>query len=96
MLLVPKKSCDEKKKWRMVIDYRKVNDALQDDRFELGNIEEIIDSLAKYFTHLDLSQGYYQCEIDPKSRPITAFSTASGKFQMTRLPMGLKISPSTF
>lgn len=98
MLLVPKKSCNDRKKWRMVIDYRKVNNALQDDRFELGNIEEIIDSLAgaKYFTHLDLSQGYYQCEIDPKSRPITAFSTASGQFQMTRLPMGLKISPATF
>lgn len=82
----------------MVIDYRKVNNSLQDDRFELGNIEDIIDSLAgaKYFTHLDLSQGYYQCEIDPKSRPITAFSTATGQFQMTRLPMGLKISPSTF
>lgn len=98
VLLVPKKSCNDDKKWRLVIDYRKVNNAIQNDRFELGNIEDIIDSLAgaKYFTHLDLSQGYYQCEIDSESRPITAFTTASGQFQMTRLPMGLKISPSTF
>ena len=98
LLLVPKKSTDDTKKWRLVIDYRKLNDALQDDKFPLPNIEEVIDSLsgAKYFSHLDLSQGYYQCEIKPEDRPITAFSTSQGQYQMTRLPMGLKVSPSTF
>lgn len=98
LLLVPKKSDNDSKKWRLVIDYRKVNTNLQDDKFPLPNIEEVIDSLAgsQYFTHLDLSQGYYQCELKPEDRPITAFATPSGQYQMTRLPMGLKTSPSSF
>lgn len=98
ILLVPKKSSNDTKKWRLVIDYRKVNQTLQDDKFPLPNIEEVINSLsgAKYFSHLDLSQGYYQCEIKPEDRPITAFTTPTGQFQMTRLPMGLKTSPSSF
>lgn len=98
LLLVPKKSTDDKRKWRLVVDYRKLNNALQDDKFPLPNIEEVIESLAgaKYFSHLDLSQGYYQCELKPEDRPVTAFSTNRGQYQMTRLPMGLKVSPSTF
>lgn len=98
ILLVPKKSAEDKKKWRLVVDYRKVNTVIEDDKFPLPNIDEIIDALsgAKYFTHLDLSQGYYQCSLRPEDRPVTAFSTPSGQYQMTRLPMGLKVSPSIF
>lgn len=98
ILLVPKKSSDDTKKWRLVIDYRKLNNVLEDDKFPLPNIEEIIDSLAgaTYFSHLDLSQGYYQCELKPEDRKVTAFSDGINQFQMTRLPMGLKVSPSTF
>lgn len=98
ILLVSKKSSEDTKKWRLVIDYRKVNTAVQDDKFPLPNIDEIIDALAeaRYFSHLDLSQGYYQCQLRPEDKPVTAFSTPSGQYQMTRLPMGLKISPSSF
>ena len=100
VLLVPKKADDKgDKKWRVVIDYRKVNQQIVDDKFPLPNINDILDSLGKavYFTALDLAQGYYQLEIDGNSRPITAFSIPGvGQFQMTKLPMGLKISPSAF
>ena len=98
ILLVPKKSSGDTKKWRLVIDYRKLNTVIEDDKFPLPNIDDIIDALAgaKYFSHLDLSQGYYQCQLRPEDRPVTAFSTPSGQYQMTRLPMGLKISPSVF
>lgn len=99
ILLVPKKSDDKNnKKWRLVIDYRKLNEVIQDDKFPLPNITEILDSLsgAIYFSHLDLSQSYYQCSLKPESRPITSFTTSTGQFQMKRLPMGLKISPSAF
>lgn len=99
ILLVPKKSDDKNnKKWRLVIDYRKLNGVIQDDKFPLPNIMEILDSLsgAIYFSHLDLSQSYYQCSLKPESRPITSFTTGTGQYQMKRLPMGLKISPSAF
>lgn len=99
ILIVPKKSNQgEPKKWRLVIDYRKVNLNIVDDKFPLPNITDIFDSLAGaiYFSHLDLAQGYYQLELDEESRKMTAFSTSEGQFQMKRLPMGLKISPSAF
>lgn len=99
ILMVPKKTkAGEPQKWRLVVDYRKLNLQLIDDKFPLPNITDIFDSLAGaiYFTHLDLAQGYYQVGLDPESRRVTGFSTPSGQYQMKRLPMGLKISPSAF
>lgn len=99
LLLVPKKlDRDGNKKYRVVIDYRKVNERIQDDKFPLPCITDILDSLggAIYFSHLDMSQGYYQVPLEENSRNITAFSTDRGQFRLSRLPMGLKISPSAF
>lgn len=100
ILIVPKKPDSSGiKKTRLVIDYRLVNQrALRDEKFPLPCIAEILDSLsgALYFSHLDLSQGYYQLELDKASRPYTAFTTNEGQYQMKRLPMGLKVSPSIF
>lgn len=99
ILLVPKKSDGSSKpKSRLVIDYRQLNNQLQDDKFPLPNITDILDRLgnAKFFSCLDLSQGYYQVSIKARDRPCTAFSTDQGHFQMKRLPMGVKIAPSAF
>lgn len=98
LLLVPKKSANNDKCWRIVLDYRLLNKSIRDEKFPLPNITEIFDSLsgAVYFSHLDLSQGYYQLELDPNSRQYTAFTTNRGQYQMKRLPMGLKTSPSSF
>lgn len=99
VLLVPKKTADNKNlKWRLVIDYRKLNECIVDDKFPLPNITEILDSLSGsiYFSNLDLNQGYYQVSLDKNSRTYTAFTTSTGQYQMKRLPMGLKTSPSAF
>lgn len=97
ILLVPKKvDSTGQKKWRLVVDYRKLNNCIQDDKYPLPDITEILESLAGsvYFTHLDLHQGYYNVNLDENSRKLTAFN--SGQYQMTRMPMGLKTSPSSF
>lgn len=98
VLLVPKKSSDKNKKWRLVIDFRNLNNKILDDKFPLPNIVDILDSLsgAMYFSHLDLNQGYYQLNLKTDSRKLTAFTTHTGQYQLTRLPMGLKTSPSCF
>lgn len=98
LLLVPKKTDSSgEKKWRLVIDYRKVNEVIENDKFPLPNITEILDSLtgAMYFSTLDLNQSYYQIKLDPESRKYTAF-IADKHYQMKRLPMGLKTSPNAF
>lgn len=100
LLLVPKKlDSSGQKKYRIVIDYRTANSSLQKFQFQIPLITDILDRLGQctYFSTLDLSQGYYQVELDPRDREITAFSTDShGHLQLTRLPMGMAVSPAAF
>lgn len=99
LLLVPKKEDKNgKRQWRVVVDYRQLNERIQDDKFPLPNITDILESLsgAFYFSHCDLSQSYYQCKLQDEARKYTAFTTDKGQYHMCRLPMGLKISPSAF
>lgn len=98
ILLVPKKSTDDKKKWRLVIDFRQLNKKILSDKFPLPRIDSILDQLgrAKYFSTLDLMSGFHQIPLDENSKKYTAFSTQSGHYQFTRLPFGLNISPNSF
>lgn len=98
ILLVPKKSKDGDKKWRMVIDYKQLNKKLIPDKHPLPRIDDILDSLgkAKFFTILDLYSGFHQIKLDENSRECTAFSTDKGIYQWCVLPFGLNISPNAF
>lgn len=98
IILVPKKGSGLEKKWRMCIDYRKVNVKLIADRFPLPRIDEILDNLgrAKYFSTIDLYSGFHQVALEPNSRDITTFSTEKGSFRWKVLPFGLNVSPNSF
>lgn len=97
--VVPKKmDASGETKWRIVIDYRKLNDVTVDDPFPIPNMDEILDKLGRchYFSTLDLAKGFHQVEIDETSQAKTAFSTQDGHYEFLRMPMGLKNSPATF
>lgn len=98
ILLVPKKSNTNEKKWRLVVDFRQLNKKIIADKFPLPRIDEILDNLgrAKYFTTLDLMSGFHQIELDENSKQFTAFSSSSGHYEFNRLPFGLNISPNSF
>ncbi|PNF23780.1 hypothetical protein B7P43_G16801 [Cryptotermes secundus] len=60
LLLVPKKAdASGKVKWRVVIDFRKLNEWTVGDAYPLPNITDILDQLgkAKYFSTVDLASG---------------------------------------
>lgn len=98
LILVPKKSSDGSPKFRLVVDYRKLNRKLIPDRFPLPRIEDIFDNLgkSKYFSIMDLQAGYHQIPLNKESRKFTAFSTDNGMYQWTVLPFGLSVAPSSF
>ena len=94
LLCVPKKD----KTWRVVIDFRKLNDKTIPDRYPVPCMEDLISSIGsnKYFTSLDLLQGYLQINLTEESAPMTAFSTDRGHFHYVRMPFGLRTAPITF
>jgi hypothetical protein len=99
LLIVPKRAGpDGKPKWRMVVDFRKLNEKTIGDAHPLPDITEILDQLgqSKYFTCLDMAMGYHQIELEPGEDPKTAFSTKQGHWEYRRLPFGLKTAPATF
>ena len=99
ILLVPKKTnANGERKWRLVVDYRKLNDKTIGNAYPLPNIDDILDQLGRsnYFSVLDLSKGYHQVQMKEEDREKTAFSTPYGHYQYLRMPFGLKGAPSTF
>ena len=90
LLIIPKKSDHTgKRKWRIVMDFRLLNEKTIVDAYPLLNISEILDHLgrAQYFSLFDLASGFHQIELDPADRPKTAFSSLNGHYEYVRMPM---------
>jgi len=87
-----------KRKWRMVIDFRRLNEKTIGDAYPLPDITEVLDQLGQsiYFTCLDMVMGYHEIELKQGKGPKTDFSTKQGHWEYRRLPFGLKTSPATF
>lgn len=97
--IVPKKANSEGIiKWRVVLDFRWLNEKTINDSYPLPNITEIFDQVggAKYYSVKDLAKGFLQIKLDPNDSPKTAFSTPFGHYKFVRMPFGLKTAPATF
>lgn len=85
--MVPKKDG----KWRMCIDYRKLNAVTRKDTCPIPNIAAIFDKLsgASIFTKLDAESGYHQFKMNANSIEKTAFATSIGTFEFMKCPLDL-------
>jgi hypothetical protein len=85
-------------KYRMTIDFRRLNEGVVPLNYPMPNLEKSIEALAgyKFFSKLDLRDGYHQVPIRVGDRWKTGFVTRRGAFQYTRVPMGLTTAPHYF
>lgn len=94
VVMVPKKDGG----MRLCIDFRKLNEVTEPDRYPLPRIEDILHAAktSNYMTTLDLRSGYFQVNVDPSDRDKTCFITPMGTYRFIRMPMGLRNSGATF
>lgn len=83
---------------RLCINYSSLNAKTKPDAFPTCNISECLDSLAgaRYFSTIDLAQGYLQVPVKEEDKEKTAFRFPSGLWEFNRMPFGLKGAPATF
>ena len=84
---------------RFVVDYRRLNELTIKDSHYLPRIDETFDRLAgaSWFSTLDLKSGYWQLDMHPEDKHLSAFNVGClGFYQWRRLAMGLSNSAATF
>lgn len=83
---------------RFCVDFRRLNDLVVLDEFEIPRINEIMVALRdmKYFTLLDLKDGYFNVKLNENDKEKTTFYTGKRLMQFTRMPQGFKNSPAIF
>ena len=110
VIVVPKKSVPDKPpRRRLCIDYRKVNSLQQEVRrtdketgclslYPLPKINKMFVKLkgARFFSIIDLRNGYYHIGLTHKSRAKSAFVVPMGKWEFKCTPFGLSQAPAYF
>lgn len=88
--LIPKK---EKNQYRLVCNYKKVNQYIENDVYPLPTVDNAFMFLAqaKFFTVLDLNQAYFQLPLHKDSKKWSSFCTPYGIFEHNGVPQGIKI-----
>ena len=93
-LLVQKPNGD----YRLVIDFRKVNQAMHGDSYPLPRIPDLLTNLkgSRIFSAIDLCQGYHQVPLADESKEVLAMGNEFGQFIWNVMPQGTAGAPSHF
>ena len=83
---------------RMCLDYRGLNSVTVLNRSPIPSVTEMRTRLAsaKFFSKLDLRDGYYNVLVKEADRHKTAFKTRYGLFEFCVVPFGLMNAPGVF
>ena len=84
--------------YRIVVDYRALNEATVADAHPLPRIEDILQAQGKHsmWSVLDMRDGYHQVPLRKEDRHLTCMSTPRGTKQWSVLVMGLKNGGAIF
>uniref|UniRef100_A0AAG5DQ21 RNA-directed DNA polymerase n=1 Tax=Anopheles atroparvus TaxID=41427 RepID=A0AAG5DQ21_ANOAO len=83
---------------RVCVDFRKLNSLVLKDGFPIPIIDEVLEKLqaARWFTVMDLENGFFHVPVEENSKKYTAFVTKRGLYEFNRAPFGFCNSPAVF
>ena len=84
--------------YRVVADLRGVNKQCLADKYDLPNINHVLDKIGGdcIFSTFDMAASFHQIPYDEASKPITAFSYKGRRYNFARMIMGHCSSSSIF
>ena len=87
-----------KKKLRICLDPRDLNEALEREPYHTRSVDEITAKLQgmTVFTIVDFKKGYWMVVLHPDSRRLTCMALPFDRFQWTRLPMSTVVAQDIF
>lgn len=85
-------------RYRLCVNFKALNQLVERDRFPLPVIEDQVAKLEgmKYFSTMDMKNGFFHVELTEDSKKYTAFVTENGQFEFNKLPFGYTNAPSIF
>ncbi|KAK8940807.1 hypothetical protein KSP39_PZI010809 [Platanthera zijinensis] len=85
-------------KWRMCVDFTRLNKACPKDFYPLPRIDLLVDSVVGYpfMSFLDAFSGYHQIRMHKPDIPCTSFITNNGCYCYLVMPFGLKNAGATY
>ena len=87
-----------KKKLRICLDPRDLNEALEREPYHTRSVDEITAKLQgmTVFTIVDFKKGCWMVVLNPDSGRLTCMALPFGRFQWTHLPMGTVVAQDIF
>jgi hypothetical protein len=81
---------------RICVDFRELNKLMIKDHYPMPLIDDCLDRLQekRYFTCLDLKNGFHHVKMEENSIKYTSFVTLMGQYEYLRMPFGLCNSPA--
>ena len=85
-------------KTRICLDPNALNKCILREHTHLPTTDEIFSQIqgSKYFSKVDLKDGYWQVKLTYKASLLTTFHTHRGRFRFKRLPFGLSSANEVF
>jgi hypothetical protein len=95
ILVVPKQG---EEKWRLVVDFRRLNKRIAGDTYPLPHIEDLLAQTAKanIFSKIDLVSGFHQIPVHADDQQYLAFTAIDDSYTFKYVPFGLNIAPALF